>query len=143
MTEGERLAAAAARFIGSPFRLHGRNPETGLDCIGLVLASLEAIGRKIADPRGYRLRNVAIDGWLPFAAKCGLIEAEGSATTGDVLLLKPSSVQHHLAIVADESTIIHAHAGLRRVVRQPLDGATTIIEHWRLAPPHGDTQWRP
>ena len=37
---GDALAQAAQKLIGSPFRLHGRNRETGLDCIGVVGAAL-------------------------------------------------------------------------------------------------------
>ena len=37
---GEALATAAEQLIGIPFRLHGRNPETGLDCVGVVAAAV-------------------------------------------------------------------------------------------------------
>ena len=42
---GEALAEAAVAFAGTRFRLHGRDPETGLDCIGLLAAALTRIGR--------------------------------------------------------------------------------------------------
>ena len=32
----QALAEAAAALVGSRFRLHGRDPATGLDCIGGV-----------------------------------------------------------------------------------------------------------
>ncbi len=34
------LAAAALNLIGTPFRLHGRDPATGLDCVGLVAEAM-------------------------------------------------------------------------------------------------------
>ncbi|MEL7218948.1 MAG: peptidoglycan endopeptidase, partial [Pseudomonadota bacterium] len=56
-TNGPELAKAAARFIGVRFQLLGRDPLLGLDCVGLVTCSLEAIGRHPVVPAGYRLRN--------------------------------------------------------------------------------------
>ena len=42
----ESLALAAEALEGAPFRLHGRDPVTGLDCIGVLAQSLEAFGQK-------------------------------------------------------------------------------------------------
>ena len=39
--------------------------------------------------------------------------------------------QFHLALIAGES-MVHAHAGLRRVVENPIDAATRIAPRWRL-----------
>ena len=38
------LARAAAGCLGVRFRLHGRDPATGLDCLGLLGAALVATG---------------------------------------------------------------------------------------------------
>ena len=46
MKRAERMVFAARAMIGAPFRLHGRNPPTGLDCIGLALRVLEQAGHK-------------------------------------------------------------------------------------------------
>lgn len=131
-TEAEAFARAAERLIGTQFRLHGRDPASGLDCIGLVAASLVAIGRVPAPPHGYALRNLAIARWLAHARLSGLERAEGPWRRGDVLLVQPSQVQHHLMIVSAPDYVVHAHAGLRRVVHQPLAPATHISAHWRL-----------
>jgi len=127
------LADAAARLIGRPFRLHGRDPATGLDCIGMVAAALAATGVNPHAPTGYRLRNLAIDQWLHFATRSGLVAAPGPILTGDVLLITLGHCQHHLAIAAGEASIIHAHAGLGQVVRQPRDPAWPICAKWRAA----------
>ena len=42
---GEALACAAESYIGARFRLHGRDPVTGFDCLGLVLVAMRDIGR--------------------------------------------------------------------------------------------------
>lgn len=132
--DAEAFAQAAERLLGVPFRLHGRNPADGVDCIGLVYASLRSIGRRPVAPHGYRLRNVSITHWLGHASLSGLALAARPIMRGDVLLVQPSPVQHHLLIAADAQSVIHAHASLQKVVRQPLAPDTNITAHWRLVP---------
>lgn len=132
---GDRFAKAASALVGCPFKLYGRNPETGLDCVGLVAASLEAIGKNASTPRVYTLRNSSIDRWQSCFAKSGFGPAEGNLRPGDLLVTCPSVLQHHLMIVETPSRVIHAHAGLRRVVRQPLSNDIEIAAHWRLSQP--------
>ncbi len=128
------MADAALGLVGCRFRLHGRDPATGLDCIGLVHAALTAAGCAPVPPRGYGLRNIAIDGWLPMAAQSGLVAAHGPVCAGDILLLALGYAQHHLVIALDAENVVHAHAGLRRVVRQPRDPAGRIEAAWRVSP---------
>jgi hypothetical protein len=130
----EALAEAARALIGCPFRLHGRDPATGLDCVGLVSAALAASGVRTAVPTGYGLRNLDIAHWLPLAQQSGLVPAPGAICAGEVLLIALAHCQHHLVIAADAVTVIHAHAGLRRVVLQPLDPAWQVHAKWRFAP---------
>jgi cell wall-associated NlpC family hydrolase len=115
---GKALAAAAERLVGSPFRLHGRCPERGLDCVGLVLVALDAAGRRARIPP-YRLRMLEIGGLVAAACDAGLIEASGPVAPGDVLLVRPGPAQHHLAIAASGGGFVHAHGGLGRVVLTP------------------------
>jgi len=133
-TDAEAFACAAESFIGTRFRLHGRDPASGLDCIGLVAASLAVIGRAPMAPQGYGLHNLSIARWLDHAAPSGLVPAQGPIGRGDVLLVQPSPVQHHLMIASSAGEVIHAHASLRRVVRQPLAPGADIAARWRLAP---------
>lgn len=131
---GDALTAAALDLVGTPFRLHGRDPSTGLDCVGLVHEALAAAGRQPVPPRGYGLRNLAVEEWLPLAAQSGLAPAAGPVRNGDVQLIALGFAQHHLVIACGPDDVIHAHAGLRRVVCQPRDPAWRIIATWRLAP---------
>jgi cell wall-associated NlpC family hydrolase len=128
---GEALAAAAERFVGVPFRLHGRDPERGLDCIGLALAALETVGRRVRVP-AYRLRMREIGGLVAAASDAGLVEASGPVRPGDVLLVRPGPAQHHLAIAASGGGFVHAHAGLRRVVLTPAPLPWAEGRRWRL-----------
>ena len=132
--DAEAFARAAEGFIGTPFRLHGRDPASGLDCIGLVFASLTAIGCDPVAPRGYALRNCTIAHWLGYAGLSGLVQADGPVLRGDVLLVQPSPVQHHLLIASGPDHVVHAHAGLRRVVRQPFAPGAPVACNWRLIP---------
>lgn len=130
---GSALAQAALGLVGTPFRLHGRDPATGLDCVGLVGAALAAAGGQPVAPTGYGLRNLGIERWLPLVERSGLTPVTGPVREGDVLLIALGFGQHHLAIAIDPVSVVHAHAGLRRVVRQPRDPAWRIDATWRLA----------
>ncbi len=132
LTEGERLAAAAASLIGTPFCLHGRDPASGLDCVGLVHASLAAIGHQGQSPEGYALRTIDPQRWFACAHDYGLVKAHGSIRAGDVILTSPGPGQSHLAIAESEISAIHAHAGLRRVVRQTLSVMPAKLMRWRI-----------
>lgn len=123
---------AARGLVGVRFRLHGRDPATGLDCIGLVAVSLRKIGVSPDIPVGYALRNSSISSWLTLASRSGLKMADLPIEPGDVLLSKPGPQQHHIMIAETTSSAIHAHAGLRRVVCQPLDAGISLAAHWRL-----------
>lgn len=127
----EGLAEAALALLGCPFRLHGRDPATGLDCVGLVVAALAASGGNPVAPTGYGLRNLDIEQWLPLAGRSGLAAASGPPIAGDVILIALANCQHHLAIAADAETVVHAHAGLRCVVRQPADPTWNVQARWR------------
>jgi cell wall-associated NlpC family hydrolase len=133
MTRGHELAKAAASFLGVRFLLHGRDPRYGLDCVGLVAASLKSVGVQSHEPSGYGLRNSSIAQWLPSANKSGLTQVRSEVVAGDILLLQPGPAQHHLLIAEGTTSVIHAHAGLRRVVRQPLSENLVASAIWRLA----------
>ena len=116
--------------MGTRFRLHGRDPALGLDCVGLVALALESGGFEGPIPSGYALR-----GGDPTVI-VGLIEARGLAPVrtpapGDVLLCASGPGQWHLAIASDDG-IVHADAMLRRVVERPGPPPWPVIGQWRL-----------
>lgn len=130
---GQALAAAALTLEGVPWRLHGRDPVHGLDCIGLLSAAMARAGQPIVLPGGYPLRLTQLDGWLPDPHPLGFVGTTGPILPGDVMLTRPGPAQFHLAIAltGEGREWIHAHAGLRRVVRSA-DLAGTPIARWRL-----------
>lgn len=50
---------------------------------------------------------------------------------GDVAVIALPAQQFHLGLLGGE-TMVHAHAGLRRVVETPLDDAARTASRWRL-----------
>ena len=130
---GLALAQAAERLAGTAFRLHGRDPQTGLDCIGLIDCALAATGRKALFPNGYALRTGQWPDLDQIAAQRGFEPAFRRVCPGDVLLLKPAASQMHFAIAGlRDGTWIEAHAGLRRVVVTAISDRFPIVRRWRL-----------
>ena len=127
---GERIAAAARALIGAPFRLHGRDPRTGLDCVGLVALALRG-GGIVADLDGYALRNASIAGLLAQVPPAFLRKVRSPRAAGDILMCRPGPAQHHLLVALDADAVVHAHAGLRRVVCQSGPLPWLIEHHWR------------
>ena len=78
MDRAEALARAAGDLVGTPFRLQGRDRAHGLDCIGLVLASLAVVGVRIDLPADYRPRRRNFS--IPHEAlhTAGLVAAAGA-----------------------------------------------------------------
>lgn len=132
MKRSEKFAIAASGFLGVRFRLHGRDPSAGLDCVGLVVASLREIGIEARNPQGYTLRNRAIDRWLCCAGHSELYTINAPVAAGDVLLVRAGPEQYHVLVAECATSVIHAHAGLGRVVRQPLADHHRFEAQWRL-----------
>lgn len=127
---GERIFAAAQAMVGVPFRAQGHDPETGLDCVGLVWAAHAAAGVRLVRPSGYPLRGWRRARIEAALVEAGLREARDAGRPGDVVLMALPAGQYHLALTGAAS-IVHAHAGLRRVVEAPRDVALATMARWR------------
>jgi cell wall-associated NlpC family hydrolase len=129
---GERAFAAARAMVGARFRPQGRDPAAGLDCVGLVWAAYAVAGAVLPVPAGYPLR-----GWerarIEAALAAAGFERVEDRRDGDVVLIALAAGQFHLGVIGPTS-FVHAHAGLRRVVETPLDGAMIAVTRWRLCP---------
>jgi cell wall-associated NlpC family hydrolase len=127
-----RVVARARLALGAHFHPQGRTIEEGLDCVGLAAFAFAADAAGL--PRDYPLR-----GTKP-GALAGQLEAHGLSKVhgtelrqGDVAVFAPGPGQLHLAI-ATGTTLIHADAGLRRVVERPLPAPWPLAGLWRLRP---------
>lgn len=126
------FALMAESFVGAPFRFRGRDPRSGLDCVGLVAAALETSGARVPAIARYTFRQRDFAAQLCSAAGAGFDETEGLPQPGDLLLLRPGPAQVHLAVVASGGGLVHAHAGIGRVVVTPPPFPWPVERHWRL-----------
>lgn len=119
-----RIRAARA-LVGTPFRLQGRDRD-GLDCVGLV-----ALVHDLADlaPSAYPLRGTSAQASIAMLGRYFARRAEDVPQPGDILLLRPALAQLHLGIWTGAG-LVHAHAGLRRVVETPGRPAYPLIGIW-------------
>lgn len=131
---GQRLdfALAAEGLLGVPFRFRGRDPRTGLDCVGMVVAALRAVGLSPPPMPLYGLRQEDFTAQLDCAAAAGFEDNAGTPAPGDLLLARPGPAQLHLAVVGCDGRLVHAHAGLGRVVATPPPLPWPVERHWRL-----------
>mgnify|MGYP001229694507 FL=1 len=128
---GPDLALSVRALVGVPFRLHGRDPATGLDCIGVLEAALRGCGVPVRLPCDYTLRTRRLPPLGDWTGRLGFLRGEGPVQPGDVAMLRPAACLHHLAIATAPDRFVHAHAGLRRVVEGPLPRDWAEIRRWR------------
>lgn len=124
---GEEVAARARALVGVRFRPQGRSAAHGLDCVGLVAAAL-GMEQVRAD---YSLRGGSAEALEAGLHGVGLVRV-AEAEIGDVLVMQAGPEQLHLGIVTDAG-LVHADAGLRRVVERPGVAAWAVLGVWRLS----------
>jgi cell wall-associated NlpC family hydrolase len=130
------VVAAARVATGVRFRVHGRDRE-GLDCVGLVAVALRGGGWDGAVPSGYALATGDARVIARVLAAAGL-RAVQDARAGDVVAFASGPGQLHLGINTGDG-LIHADAGLRRVVERPGAAPWPVVGRWRW---EADA-WRP
>jgi hypothetical protein len=138
MTKASGLIACARGYVGVRFAHQGRAKQTGVDCLGLLIAVAEEAGLcfdgmppsaldrtdygTYPDAEFLRARLEYFLAPVPF----------DEVREGDVLLLAIDGRAQHLALVTDypvagELGMIHAYAPARKVIEHRLD------ESWRKA----------
>ena len=119
------LASAVARaraLVGTRVRLHGRGPD-GVDCVGLA-----AIVFGEDAPTGYPLRG-GDPGRVAAVLDARFARAD-ARSAGDLLLMTTGPGQLHLGVWTGAG-LIHADAGLRRVVERPGAPPWPVLGAWR------------
>lgn len=122
------VAAAARALVGTRFRAQGRGAD-GLDCVGVAAAALQAGGYAGPVPRGYGLRG-GDPAKVAARLDAVLVRVDDEAE-GDLLLCASGPGQLHMAIRV-AGGIVHADAGLRRVVERPGAVPWPVIGAWRV-----------
>lgn len=113
---GQAAIKRARALVGSRFRPQGRNPQTGLDCVGLVLATYGIAAASVR--RDYRLRGDHRPEVERELATHFTTRRNGQCGTGDLMLCSVAPDQLHLAISCGAS-FVHADARLGRIVETP------------------------
>ncbi len=129
-TPRDAIVAAARNAIGTRFRPQGRSPGLALDCVGLALEAGKAAGVVVEPVPAYAI-NGDHGARLDQALRAIGCEQVTEARPADLLVVAPTPRRRHLAVVAPGG-VIHAHAGLGRVVEGPLDPCWTIVGIWRF-----------
>ena len=120
------MIARARGAIGARFRLHGRVPADGLDCVGLAAHAFA-----IDDvPTGYAMRRGDADALAIIIAAAGLTRV-ADVRDGDLMMLRAGPGQLHLG-VAVPGGMVHADAGLRRVVERPGPPPWPVLACFRM-----------
>lgn len=138
MLPGERIAATARALVGTPFRPQGRDPATGLDCIGLALVCLKAAGVDESAPDDYRLSDPGLARITDWGRRAGLdfLTAQASVRAGDLRIVGPALCQTHVMVFTGGGHV-HADARLRRVVLLPGGAPWPLLGALRLPVRHG------
>lgn len=131
MARGERVAARARSLVGVRFRPQGRDPETGLDCVGAAAAAAGVEAARVR--RDYAMRGETLAAIEHDLCDLGCRPVrDGEAAPGDVIVCAAGPAQFHLLVVT-EAGFVHADARLRMVVERPMPPPWPLIGVWRLA----------
>ena len=129
MIGSPKLVVARARSaVDSPFRPQGRDPHTGLDCVGLALWAFDIPPTAIR--RNYRLSGEHLEEFEHELAQ-RFSRADLESRPADLWLCQVSQRQAHLSICCGQS-FVHADARLRRVVETPGRPPWPVIAAFRI-----------
>lgn len=131
MSGREKSVAAARGAVGAKFRLHGRDPAFGLDCVGLAGLAMRAAGCDGEIPGGYALRGGMADAFVALIDRDKLMRVD-VPLPGDLMLFAVGPAQFHLAIKS-VGGFVHADAMLRRVVERPDPAPWPLVAAWGVA----------
>ena len=129
------MVAHARSMVGTPFRHRGRS-ERGVDCLGLVLVSLAAVGVKARDERVYG-RRPEPEGARLRAELCEHFgDPVAEIAPGCVVTMQWHGRPNHVGIVGEYYlgglSLIHADAASERVIEHRLADPwpRRIVEGW-------------
>jgi cell wall-associated NlpC family hydrolase len=121
-------------LIGTPWVEGGRDPESGLDCLGVALVVLERMGLPSFDPwavwadawrHGWRNLEEAIPpGWSRLPHGAGL-------RPGDVVITQSEGQPTHIVVVVEDRRVVSAMKGR---------GVVLLPQRWAEA--HKQSAWR-
>ncbi len=121
------------QYLGIPFRLGGRDPATGIDCIGLVALVFGKVGNA---PKGYAMRGASLARWAGELDRNFLRRTDDAMQSGDIALLETGPSTWHVGVWSGNA-LIHADVRRGRVVETPAPLPWPVIGIWHAV--SGDT----
>lgn len=119
----DELINAARLCLGTCFHHQGRKQNVGLDCIGLIVVSLNAVGIEVRDRFDYGMRPDGI------SLVEGIIKHGGFPVSvispSDILLFRYDNQPQHVALATGDNSMIHSFAPAGKVVE------TAIGQYWK------------
>jgi hypothetical protein len=121
MPTAAEFAGVAEGFAGVRWRRHGRDPRIGLDCGGLLVAGLAALGIAVQDSRDYDARMPPPDLLWRLCRAGGDEQSWSDQGEGRVGLCSWESggPVRHLVIMLARRRIVHIDADVRRATVVP------------------------
>ena len=128
------LIAYANSLKGTAYKAQGRNPDTGLDCLGLVIQCFDHFGEipGFIDRTDYgRIPNTlkVLDTLKRYARRVQPIQ---NARQGDLAYIRFARDPQHFGLFDGQGGLIHAIEG-HGVIRSPVDPAffNRVWSVWR------------
>ncbi|MCW3798628.1 peptidoglycan endopeptidase [Sphingomonas sp. BN140010] len=118
----------ASDLIGTRFRLQGRHPDVGLDCVGVILHSYDLDAE--AYPANYGLRGHGLASLDQAFAEHFRRIPRPAMRAGDALVFRCNVNRLHLALHAGDR-LIEANALVGRVVERPFPAEWPLIRVYR------------
>ncbi len=126
----QRAIAAARAGVGTRFRVQGRTIGLGLDCVGVALLAAAGAGVRLGPVPPYALGGLHDDLLAQTLRALGCRRVR-RGRPGDLVEYGFIPGHRHLALIS-ENGIIHAHAGLGRVVEGPAPSDWPVVAHWAM-----------
>lgn len=131
LSSRRQAAIAAARAgLGTRFRPQGRSIGIGLDCVGVALLAATGAGLSLGPVPPYVLGGDHDDLLAAMLRSLGLLQVR-RARPADLIEYALAPGHRHLALATDRG-ILHAHAGLGRVVEGPAPEDWPVVARWAL-----------
>lgn len=114
-----QLVEEARTWAGTPYRHQGRVKGVGVDCAGLIVCVMRALGLPAIDMEGYARRP---DGTLLDHVRSQTdAVAPGEHEAGDIVVFHWDRQPVHLGMLTGAESVIHSYAINRKVVEHDMD----------------------
>lgn len=121
---GEDVVREAKALLGVPYRHQGRDPETGIDCVGLPVIIVRRLGGAVEDYTAYQMEP---DGrTLLDYVRRNCDPVFNDMRLGDLLVFyfrRRRELPQHVGIVVqlDPPMFLHTHSGTGKVIEVDFD----------------------